>query len=114
MVGDSYQTIGLGYADRRRPDPRITEVIAGALGTARTVLNVGAGAGSYEPVDRLVTAVEPYTVMIDQRPPGAAPVVRAYAEALPFRDRTFDMGMAILTVHHWSDAAVGLAELRRV
>jgi hypothetical protein len=84
-----------------------------ALAAARTVLNVGAGAGSYEPSDRRVTAVEPSTVMIEQRPPDAAPVVRAYAEALPFRDRSFDAGMAILTVHHWSDAEAGLAELWR-
>lgn len=106
--------IGVGYGDHRRPDPRIAEVIDRALGDARTVVNVGAGTGSYEPRHRQVTAVEPATVMIEQRAPGAAPVVRGHAEDLPFADRAFDAGMAILTVHHWTDASRGLAELRRV
>ncbi|MEV0228240.1 class I SAM-dependent methyltransferase [Nonomuraea sp. NPDC050786] len=109
-----YQTIGLGYSHHRRPDPRIAALIDQALGSARTVINVGAGTGSYEPRGREVTAVEPSTVMIEQRAPGSAPVVQGYAESLPFPDQSFDAAMAILTVHHWSDAAAGLAELRRV
>ncbi|GAB4057374.1 class I SAM-dependent methyltransferase [Catellatospora paridis] len=111
---DPYQTLGAGYAERRRPDPRLAAIIDGALGEARTVVNVGAGAGSYEPADRSVLAVEPSPVMIAQRPPGSAPVVRAVAERLPFADQSFDVGLAVLTVHHWTDPARGLAELRRV
>ncbi|MEU8076561.1 class I SAM-dependent methyltransferase [Catellatospora citrea] len=111
---DPYQTLGAGYAERRRPDPRLAAIIEGALGEARTVVNVGAGAGSYEPADRSVLAVEPSPVMIAQRPPGSAPVVRAVAERLPFADQSFDVGLAVLTVHHWTDPARGLAELRRV
>lgn len=98
----------------RREDPRIAARIRAALGDARTVLNVGAGAGAYEPADLDVTAVEPSEVMRAQRPPGAAPVVDASAEALPFADGSFDAAMAVLTDHHWSDLARGLAELRRV
>ena len=109
-----YDTIGVDYANLRRPDPRIAAQIDAALGSARTVLNVGAGAGSYEPADREVTAVEPSLEMVRQRPPGAAPVVQATAERLPFADASFDAAMAILTVHHWADKARGLAELRRV
>src|SRR5439155_972292 len=85
-----------------------------SAGVARTVLNVGAGSGSYEPHDRAVTAVEPSAVMIAHRPPGAAPAVQAHAEALPFPDSSFDAAMAILSDHHWDDRAVGLRELRRV
>ncbi|WP_214325034.1 class I SAM-dependent methyltransferase [Nonomuraea sediminis] len=114
MNANPYQRIGLGYADHRRPDPRIAGLIDHALGSARTVVNVGAGTGSYEPYGRQVTAVEPSSVMIAQRPRGAAPVVQGYAECLPFPDRSFDAAMAILTVHHWTDVAAGLAELRRV
>jgi SAM-dependent methyltransferase len=88
--------------------------VRAALGDARTVLNVGAGAGSYEPADLEVTAVEPAAVMRAQRPPGAAPVVDAHAEDLPFADDSFDAAMAILSDHHWPDHARGLAELRRV
>jgi SAM-dependent methyltransferase len=110
----SYDRIGVGYRQVRRPDPRIAARIEAALGDARTVLNVGAGTGSYEPGDREVTAVEPSAVMISQRPEGAAPVVQARAEALPFDDDSFDAAMAIITVHHWDDAAAGLAEMRRV
>jgi SAM-dependent methyltransferase len=109
-----YDRIGLAYARRRQPDPRIAAQIIDALGDAETVVDVGAGTGSYEPHDRRVVAVEPSTVMIAQRPPGSAPVVRAWAEALPFRNDTFDAALAILTVHHWPDKERGLAELVRV
>lgn len=109
-----YDTIGVDYANLRKPDLRIAAQIGAALGPARSVLNVGAGAGSYEPVGREVTAVEPSLEMIRQRPPGAAPVVQASAESLPFADDSFDAAMAILTVHHWTDKARGLAEMRRV
>ncbi|MGA8744451.1 MAG: class I SAM-dependent methyltransferase [Solirubrobacterales bacterium] len=98
----------------RRSDPRIGARIEAALGNARTVVNVGAGAGSYEPPDREVTAVEPSAEMIAQRPADGAPVIQACAENLPFPDDSFDAGMAVLTVHHWSDPAAGLRELRRV
>jgi SAM-dependent methyltransferase len=110
----AYDVIGHGYAATRRADPRIEAVIRRALGDARTVVNVGAGAGSYEPRDRQVTAVEPSDVMIAQRPPGSAPVVRAAAEALPFPDKSFDAALALLTIHHWTDPQAGLAELVRV
>jgi SAM-dependent methyltransferase len=109
-----YDQIGRAYAAHRRPDPRIAAAIVSALGPARSVLNVGAGAGSYEPTDRPVLAVEPSPEMIRQRPPGAAPVVQASATALPFADRAFDATLAVLTVHHWPDRPRGLAELRRV
>lgn len=109
-----YDTIGVNYADLRRPDPRIAGLIERALGDARTVLNVGAGTGSYEPAARTVTALEPSTAMIGQRPAGAAPAIQGHAEALPFPDRSFDAAMAVLTVHHWSDQPQGLRELRRV
>lgn len=109
-----YDRIGPGYSDVRRPDPRLAAKIAEALGDARTVLNVGAGTGSYEPFDRQVVAVEPSTEMIAQRPPDSAPVVQAEAESLPFEADSFDAALAILTVHHWKDLSAGLAELRRV
>jgi SAM-dependent methyltransferase len=109
-----YDQLGRGYAERRRPDPRIATRIDRALGDARTVVNVGAGAGSYEPADRTVVAVEPSPVMIAQRPAEAAPVVQAVAEALPFPDASFDVALAVLSAHHWSDPAGGLLELRRV
>ena len=109
-----YDTIGVDYANLRRPDPRIAAMIEAALGPAQTVINVGAGAGSYEPAGRDVTAVEPSLKMIRQRPPGAARVIQGSAEALPFADASFDAAMAVLTVHHWSDKAKGMAELRRV
>jgi SAM-dependent methyltransferase len=92
----------------------LAEPIWLALGDAGSVVNVGAGTGSYEPPDRQVTAVEPSAVMIAQRPPDAAPAVQANAEALPFQDGEFDAAMAILTLHHWSDVDAGLAELVRV
>ena len=104
-----YDTIGVNYADLRKPDARIERAIGKALGAAKTVLNVGAGTGSYEPADRQVTAVEPSVEMIRQRGPSAARVVRGYAENLPF-----DGSMAILTVHHWTDQRKGLKEMRRV
>jgi SAM-dependent methyltransferase len=110
----AYDDIGRGYATLRRTDPRIAARIWAALGDARTVLNVGAGTGSYEPPDRQVTAVEPSRVMREQRPPGAAPCIDAVAEELPFPDRSFDAAMAILSDHHWSDPLAGLRELRRV
>lgn len=109
-----YDTIGIDYTRLRRPDPRIAAQIDGALGDARTVLNVGAGAGSYEPADRAVTALEPSTEMIAQRPPGAAPVVLGTAEAIPFTDRSFDAVMGVLTIHHWPDQRRGIRELCRV
>jgi SAM-dependent methyltransferase len=113
-MASTYDAIGVGYASRRRPDPRIARELNDALGDSGTVLNVGAGAGSYEPSDRTVVAVEPSTVMIEQRPPGTVPAVIAQAERLPFVDRAFDASMAVMTVHHWSDLDQGLAELRRV
>ena len=109
-----YDGIGRVYARHRRPDPRIAAQIERALGGARTVVDVGAGTGSYEPDDRLVVAVEPSPVMAGQRAAGAAPVVRAVAERLPFADGAFDAAMAVLTIHHWSDATAGLGEMARV
>jgi SAM-dependent methyltransferase len=109
-----YERHGRTYARHRRPDPRIAAAIHAALGDARTVLNVGAGAGSYEPRDRWVLAVEPSATMRAQRPADAAPVVAARAEALPFDDDAVDAAMACVTIHHWDPPAAGLAELRRV
>jgi ubiquinone/menaquinone biosynthesis C-methylase UbiE len=109
-----YDRIGRSYTQTRRTEPRIQARIDAALGDARRIVNVGAGAGSYEPADRTVVAVEPSPTMIRHRPAGAASVVRAFAEALPFRDATFDAALAIFTVHHWSDAGQGLRELARV
>ena len=109
-----YDEIGLGYTGYRRPDPRIGAAILAALGEAESVVNVGAGAGSYEPSDRAVVAVEPSMEMIRQRRAGSAPVVQANATELPFRDGAFAAALAILTVHHWPDRARGLAELARV
>jgi SAM-dependent methyltransferase len=109
-----YDTIGKTYRRYRRPDPRIQAAIDGALGGARSILNVGAGAGSYEPVGREVTAVEPSRTMIAQRPSGATPVVQAVAEHLPFTAGQFDAALAILTTHHWPDPRAGLAEVARV
>jgi SAM-dependent methyltransferase len=109
-----YDRIGLDYSSLRRPDPRIAAAIEHALGDARTLLNVGAGAGSYEPPDREVIALEPSAAMIRQRPSSAAPAVQGRAEALPFADRSFEASMAILTVHHWAGQRQGLAEMRRV
>jgi SAM-dependent methyltransferase len=113
-IGLLYDSIGQRYTSVRREEPRIGARIRAALGDARTVVNVGAGTGAYEPADLEVTAVEPSEVMIAQRPEGAAPVVRAYAEELPFEDGSFDAAMVVLSDHHWRDHAAGLAELRRV
>jgi SAM-dependent methyltransferase len=108
-----YDTIGLGYGRLRRQDRRIAARILRALDGCSSVVNVGAGAGSYEPRDRKLVAVEPSRVMIRQRPRGAAPVVRALATDLPFPDGAFDASLAVLTIHHWSDRERGLGELRR-
>ena len=109
-----YDSIGINYAELRKPEPRIAAVIHQALGPARTVLNVGAGTGSYEPVDRQVTAVEPSLEMIRKRTPNAARAIQASADDLPFEDGAFDAAMAILTIHHWPDKQAGLREIRRV
>ena len=109
-----YDTIGTGYAAKRRADPRVARAIRAALGDAASVVNLGAGAGSYEPPDLAVVAVEPSWEMIGQRPRGSTPVVQAVAERLPFPDGAFDAALAVLTVHHWSDRRAGLAELARV
>jgi SAM-dependent methyltransferase len=109
-----YDTIGTTYTLTRRTEPRIAAQVWAALGDARTVLNVGAGTGSYEPADRDVTAVEPSAVMRAQRPAGAAPCVAAAAESLPFEDQSFDAAMAFATIHHWQDPIAGLREMRRV
>ena len=112
--GRLYDTIGATYALTRRTEPRIASQVWAALGDARTVLNVGAGTGSYEPSDREVTAVEPPAVMRAQRPAGAAPCIAATAESLPFADRSFDAAMAFATVHHWQNPVAGLREMQRV
>ncbi len=111
---DLYDRLGVTYAETRQSDPRIAARIRAALGDVRTVVNVGAGTGSYEPSDLDVTAVEPSAVMIAQRGLDAAPVRQASAESLPFADGTFDAAMAVLTVHHWTDLSRGLAEMQRV
>ncbi|NVJ97555.1 MAG: class I SAM-dependent methyltransferase [Alphaproteobacteria bacterium] len=109
-----YDKIGVNYSSHRRPDDRIAAQIHAALGDAETVLNVGAGTGAYEPSDRIVTAVEPSTEMISQRPGNAGKVYQGVAEDLPFSNNSFDTAMAVLTVHHWSDVPKGLEEMRRV
>ena len=115
MSGEQlYDTIGATYTATRRSEPRIAAQVWAALGDAQTVLNVGAGTGSYEPSDRDVTAVEPSAVMRAQRPAGAARCVAAAAESLPFEDQSFDAAMAFATVHHWQDPIAGLREMRRV
>jgi SAM-dependent methyltransferase len=108
----AYDRIGVGYAALRRPDPRLAAMIARAIGDAETVVNVGAGAGSYEPPDRAVVALEPSSVMLAQH--RGSRRVQGTAEHLPFDDAAFDVAMAVLTVHHWEDLDQGLAELRRV
>jgi SAM-dependent methyltransferase len=109
-----YDSIGINYAELRKPDPRIARIIESALGSAQTVLNVGAGTGSYEPAHRSLIAVEPSREMIRKRRPAASAAIQANAEALPFEDGSFDAAMAILTLHHWPDKEAGLREMRRV
>lgn len=109
-----YDRIGVGYSDLRRPDPRLAAVISRALWEAESILNVGAGTSAYEPAGRRTMAVEPALAMIRQRPASAAPVLRAYAEALPFLDRSFDSALAVLTIHHWHDWRAGIREMIRV
>ncbi|HEX3808095.1 MAG TPA: class I SAM-dependent methyltransferase [Rhizomicrobium sp.] len=109
-----YDSIGLEYRNYRRPDPRIAAMIDVALGNAQSIVNVGAGAGSYEPQDRDVTAVELSPTMIAQRPHDAARAVQASAMALPFADKSMDAALALLTVHHWPDQLTGLREMARV
>jgi SAM-dependent methyltransferase len=109
-----YDRIGRGYSATRQTDPRLAALIWGALGDAETVLNVGAGAGAYEPPNRTVLAVEPSAVMLGQRPASTAPAVQASAESLPFADDSFDVVMTVLSDHHWRDRRQGLQELRRV
>lgn len=114
-AGDAnYGAIGTGYTAYRQPEPAIAALIEAALGDARSVLNVGAGAGSYEPVTRRVTPVEPSATMRAQRPAHLAPAIDARAESLPFADDSFDAAMATFSVHQWSDLAAGLGEMRRV
>ena len=109
-----YDTIGLNYANLRTPDERIAERIEAALGNAQTVLSVGAGAGSYEPPGKIITAVEPSARMIQQRPVSNATVIQGSAEALPFEDNAFDASMAVLTIHPWSNQEKGVMQMRRV
>lgn len=114
MSSPAYNRMGLNYSDFRQPDPRIEAVIWKALGDARSVVNVGAGAGSYEPTDREVIAVEPSPVMIAQRPGDIAPALEGVAESLPLEDKSVDAAMGVLTIHHWQDLDAGLAEMQRV
>ena len=109
-----YDIIGNNYAELRKPDHRIAGIIELALGSAQTVLNVGAGTGSYEPADRSLIAVEPSREMIRKRSPATAAAIQASADNLPFDDKSFDASMAILTIHHWPDKEAGLREMRRV
>lgn len=109
-----YDTIGGTYARHRRPDPRIASAIVAALGDARSVVNIGAGTGSYEPSDRDVIGVEPSAVMIQQRPPGAALCLQGSADALPIETKSVDAVMAILSAHHWGDLERGFREMARV
>jgi ubiquinone/menaquinone biosynthesis C-methylase UbiE len=109
-----YDMIGSNCSKLRKPDQRIARIIESALGSARTVLNVGAGTGSYEPTDRSVIAVESSREMIRKRSPAAAKANQASADDLPFDDKSFDASMAILTIHHWPDKKAGLREMRCV
>jgi SAM-dependent methyltransferase len=110
----SYDELGRTYDATRRPDPRIAARIVEALGDARSVVNIGAGAGSYEPRDRRVIAIEPSRTMIAQRPPDAARVLQANADQLPLADGSFDAALAVLTVHHWTNLRRSFQEIRRV
>jgi SAM-dependent methyltransferase len=113
-VARRYDTIGRSYTSTRQPDPRIARQITAALGDARRIVNVGAGTGSYEPNDRFVVAVDPSLTMLQLRAPNAAPALLGGAEVLPFADDAFDVALASLTVHHWTDRDRGLREMRRV
>ena len=108
-----YDTIGASYTVTRRTEPRIAARIWAALGDARTIVNVGALTGSYEPPDRHVLAVEPSALMRSRRQPDAAPCLAGCAEDLPFDDQSFDAAIALSTVHHWQDPIAGLQMLRR-
>lgn len=110
----SYDKQKVKYTANRQTDPAIAQLINKALGDAKTVLNVGAGTGSYEPTDRIVTAVEPSEVMRAQRSSEKVPAIAAYADNLPFDNDSFDASMALLTIHHWTDIEKGLLELKRV
>ena len=116
LIADTplYESIGRTYTSTRQEDPRVAADVHDALGDATTIVNVGAGSGSYEPADRTVVAVEPSPTMVAQRRGRSPLVVRAVAAALPFPDGAFDAALAVLTVHHWPDPAAGLRELRRV
>jgi SAM-dependent methyltransferase len=109
-----YDTNGAGYTVHRQPDPRVAAYVHAALGPAQRIINVGAGAGSYEPLNREVTAVEPSAVMRAQRPPHLATAIDAVAQSLPFADNSFDAAMAMVTIHQWTDRDEGLREMRRV
>jgi SAM-dependent methyltransferase len=113
LAGAHYDDIGRGYVRTRRPDRRIQNQLWDAIGAGSTVVNVGAGTGSYEPPST-VLAVEPSPVMITQRPPGAAPAVQASAESIPLPDDAVDVALAVLTIHHWADLEAGFSEMRRV
>jgi SAM-dependent methyltransferase len=113
-VNRVYDEIGNGYSRNRKPDPRISQRINSALGNIASIINVGAGSGSYEPADKGVIAIEPSATMIRQRAVGSAPVVQGVAEQLPFADKSFDAALACLTIHHWEKSGPGLAEMRRV
>ena len=109
-----YDTIGAGYSDYRRPDARIAAALFSEIGRRQRIVNLGAGAGAYEPDERNLVAVEPSRVMISQRPQNGSAVVQAYAESLPFKDGAFDVATAFLTIHHWSGLETGLREALRV
>ncbi|HUB38971.1 MAG TPA: class I SAM-dependent methyltransferase, partial [Streptosporangiaceae bacterium] len=108
-----YDTLGRTYSATRHADPRVAAIIEAALADSQTVINIGAGTGSYEPVQTVV-AIEPSPVMIGQRSAGSAPAIQAAAEHIPLRDDCADAALAVLTIHHWTDLMAGLAEMRRV
>ncbi|MEM7015862.1 MAG: class I SAM-dependent methyltransferase [Pseudomonadota bacterium] len=113
-MAEIYDKIGDGYKNYRQPDPRINQHLLTALGDAESVVNVGAGTGSYEPADRQVIAVEPSFTMLEQRATTSAPAVCAYGDSLPFADDSFDVALALLTIHHWPDQTAGVREMTRV